>query len=93
MKRNEFENLLKSLAESWSRRDYNSAAKFFDEEVHYGDPLRYSFSNRHNFRHFLKQMKAMNKKQNGTLLFSMNRFRLVQQSIHMKAPIAIMEWF
>lgn len=73
MKRNEFENLLKSLADAWSRRDYNSAANFFDEEVHYGDPLRYSFSNRMQLQAFFEAE--------------------AQQSIHMKARIAIMVWF
>jgi hypothetical protein len=54
MNRNEFENLLQSLADAWSRRDYNSAANFFDEEVHYGDPLRYSFSNRMQLQVFFE---------------------------------------
>jgi SnoaL-like domain len=54
MNRNEFENLLQSLADAWSRRDYNFAANFFDEEVHYGDPLRYSFSNRMQLQVFFE---------------------------------------
>ena len=54
MNRNEFENILKSLADAWSRRDYNSAANFFAEDVRYGDPLRYSFANRDQLRAFFE---------------------------------------
>jgi hypothetical protein len=54
MNRNEFENLLKSLADAWSRRDYNSAASFFAEDVRYGDPLRYSFGNRAQLQAFFE---------------------------------------
>jgi ketosteroid isomerase-like protein len=54
MNRNEFENLLQSLADAWSRRDYNSAAKFFAEDVRYGDPLRYSFANRAQLQAFFE---------------------------------------
>jgi hypothetical protein len=54
MNRNEFEILLKSLAESWARRDYTSAANFFAEDIRYGDPTRYSFANRTQLQEFFE---------------------------------------
>jgi ketosteroid isomerase-like protein len=54
MNRNEFEILLKSLADAWSRRDYDFAAKCFAEDIRYGDPLRYSFSNRTQLQKFFE---------------------------------------
>jgi SnoaL-like domain len=46
MKKNEFNEMLKSLADAWKQRDYQSAANFFDTNVRYGDPLRYSWTDR-----------------------------------------------
>ena len=62
MKRNEFENLLRSLADAWSRRDYNAAAKVFAEDVRYGDPLRYSFSNRDQLQAFFEADEGYDQK-------------------------------
>jgi hypothetical protein len=44
MTKTEFRDLLHSLADAWSRRDYAAAAGFFAEDVRYGDPTRYSFN-------------------------------------------------
>jgi len=62
MNRNEFEILLKSLADAWSRRDYSSAAKFFTEDIRYGDPTRYSFSNRMQLQEFFEADEGYDQK-------------------------------
>jgi SnoaL-like domain len=54
MKRNEFGNMLQSLADAWTRRDYESAASFFTENIEYVDPLRYSFRSRGELRTFFE---------------------------------------
>ncbi len=54
MTRSEFRNLLHSLAEAWTRRDYATAADFFAEDVRYGDPTRYSFNGRAELRAFFE---------------------------------------
>ena len=46
MTKNDFHNLLHSLADAWSRRDYATAASFFAQDVRYGDPTRYFFNGR-----------------------------------------------
>jgi len=50
----EFKDLLYSLADAWSRRDYATAANFFAEDVRYGDPTRYSFNGRAELRAFFE---------------------------------------
>jgi hypothetical protein len=62
MNRNDFELLLKSLADAWSRRDYSSAANFFAEDIRYGDPLRYSFSNRTHLQEFFEADEGYDQK-------------------------------
>src|SRR5262245_47684821 len=54
MNKAELEALLKSLAEAWTRRDYKTAASFFAEDIHYSDPLRYTFSNRMQLQAFFE---------------------------------------
>jgi hypothetical protein len=54
MTQTEFRNLLQSLADAWSRRDYATAADFFAEDVRYGDPTRYSFNGRAELRAFFE---------------------------------------
>ncbi len=54
MKQNEFANLLNSLADAWSRRDYSVAANAFADDIRYGDPLRYSFSSRKQLQAFFE---------------------------------------
>lgn len=46
MNKTEFRNMLHSLSDAWKKQDYKSAASMFAEDVHYADPLRYSFQNR-----------------------------------------------
>jgi hypothetical protein len=62
MNRNEFEHILKSLADAWSRRDYKSAAAFFAEDICYRDPLRYSFSNRMQLQAFFEADEGYDQK-------------------------------
>lgn len=62
MNKNEFENLLKSLAEAWTRKDYSSAANFFAEDIRYGDPLRYSFSGRKQLQAFFEADEGYDQK-------------------------------
>jgi len=54
MTKSEFRNLLQSLADAWSRREYASAAEAFAEDVRYGDPTRYSFQGRDELRAFFE---------------------------------------
>ena len=54
MSKTEFRNLLHSLANAWSRRDYATAADFFAEDVRYGDPTRYAFNGRTELRAFFE---------------------------------------
>jgi SnoaL-like protein len=54
MTKTEFRDLLASLADAWSRRDYAAAAAAFAEDVRYGDPTRYSFSGRAELRAFFE---------------------------------------
>ena len=54
MTKTELRNLLDSLAEAWSRRDYATAADAFAEDVRYGDPTRYSFNGRTELRAFFE---------------------------------------
>jgi hypothetical protein len=46
MTKHDFARLIDHLVDSWSRRDYSAAASMFAENVHYTDPLRYTFRNR-----------------------------------------------
>jgi hypothetical protein len=50
----EFRQLLDRLAGGWARRDYAAVAREFCEEVRYGDPIRYSFGNRHDLQEFFE---------------------------------------
>jgi ketosteroid isomerase-like protein len=54
MTKTQFRDLLHSLADAWSRRDYAAAAGAFAEDVKYGDPLRYSFNGRAELRAFFE---------------------------------------
>ena len=54
MTKAEFSDLLQSLADAWSRRDYAAAASAFAEDVRYGDPTRYSFHGRDELRIFFE---------------------------------------
>ena len=45
MTRAGFVEMLGSMAEAWTARDYEKAIRFFAPDVRYADPLRYSFSN------------------------------------------------
>jgi hypothetical protein len=45
MTRNEFADMLQTLARAWTARDYEKAIGFFADNIRYGDPLHYSFSN------------------------------------------------
>jgi hypothetical protein len=54
MTRKEFRDLLHSLADAWSRRDYATARSVFAEDVRYGDPMRYSFNGRGELRAFFE---------------------------------------
>jgi len=39
---NDFEELLRSLAAGWTRRDYEAVASHFADDVFYSDPLNYT---------------------------------------------------
>ena len=51
---NEFRALLEDLADAWRTRDYKRAALAFTEDVHYGDPTRYSLQGRDALRGFFE---------------------------------------
>ena len=51
---NEFRVLLDDLADAWHVRDYKRASLAFAEDVHYGDPLRYSLAGRDALRGFFE---------------------------------------
>jgi len=51
---NEFRGLLNDLADAWHKRDYRRAADAFAEDVHYGDPTRYSLQGRDALRGFFE---------------------------------------
>lgn len=46
MTRDKFEELLASLAENWTNRNYEAVAVNFAEDVFYSDSLNYTFFNR-----------------------------------------------
>jgi hypothetical protein len=46
MTKHEFASMLQALAEAWTRRDHQTAARFFTPGVQYADPLRYTISGR-----------------------------------------------
>jgi ribosomal-protein-serine acetyltransferase len=50
----EFRALLERLAAAWRARDYATAAACFAADVHYHDPLRYSFTGREALRAFFE---------------------------------------
>jgi hypothetical protein len=52
--RTEFKEMLSSIADAWSRRDYTAAAGFFADDIHYGDPLRYTLTNRTDLQAFFE---------------------------------------
>lgn len=52
MNKLEFREMLCSLADAWTRRDYEKAASFFADDVRYADPLNYSFANREDLKKF-----------------------------------------
>jgi hypothetical protein len=54
MTKSEFTRLLHHLVDTWSRRDYSSTAGVFAEDVHYTDPLRYSFRSRSELLKFFE---------------------------------------
>jgi hypothetical protein len=54
MTKTEFRDLLETLADLWSRRDYATAARAFAEDVRYADPVRYSFSSRAELQAFFE---------------------------------------
>ncbi|MBI5625456.1 MAG: nuclear transport factor 2 family protein [Elusimicrobia bacterium] len=50
----EFRDVLDRLATGWAKRDYGDAVKAFADNVHYADPLRYSFADRTSLRAFFE---------------------------------------
>ena len=46
MTKPEFVEIIRSLGQAWTRRDYDTAAGFFTEDVHYSDPVRYTMTSR-----------------------------------------------
>jgi SnoaL-like domain len=58
----QFREMLQDLANSWSRRDYGSAAAFFTEDVRYGDPVRYSFQGRDQLQAFFEADEGYDQK-------------------------------
>jgi hypothetical protein len=54
MTREGFASMLQTLGQAWTDRDYQQAINFFAVDVHYGDPLRYSFKNRTDLLRFFE---------------------------------------
>ncbi|HSE42510.1 MAG TPA: nuclear transport factor 2 family protein [Acidobacteriota bacterium] len=54
MTKSQFQELFTHLANTWSRRDYAATASVFAENVHYRDPLRYSFHSRAELQAFFE---------------------------------------
>ena len=54
MTRAEFAASLETLAQAWADKDYEKAASFFAEDVHYGDPTRYGFASRADLLRFFQ---------------------------------------
>jgi hypothetical protein len=54
MTKTEFQRMLESLADAWTRRDYERACEVFAADIHYADPLRYQFHNREELRKFFE---------------------------------------
>ncbi|MCX6116546.1 MAG: hypothetical protein NT027_03320 [Proteobacteria bacterium] len=52
MNRKEFSDLLNHIAQAWSRRDHSEVLKAFAPDVHYADPLRYSFKSKDELKEF-----------------------------------------
>ena len=46
MTRQEFEEMLQTLARGWAEKDYEKVASWFADDVRYLDPLRYRFGSR-----------------------------------------------
>jgi hypothetical protein len=46
MTKDEFKNMLDSLAADWAQRKNDKAAGFFASDIKYGDPTRYQFTRR-----------------------------------------------
>lgn len=46
MRRTDFVEMLEMISAAWVARDYETAARFFAENIAYADPLNYSFRNR-----------------------------------------------
>jgi SnoaL-like protein len=54
MTREGFTSLLQTLGQAWTDRDYDKAIGFFANDVHYGDPLRYSLNSRADLLRFFQ---------------------------------------
>ena len=50
----QFRTLLEGLADGWSRRDYETVAAAFAEDVHYADPMRYTIQGRARLLEFFR---------------------------------------
>ncbi|HJY87932.1 MAG TPA: hypothetical protein VKE24_13945 [Candidatus Acidoferrales bacterium] len=46
MTKQEFSEMLNTLAADWMQKNYRHAASFFSVDVKYGDPTRYQFNSR-----------------------------------------------
>jgi hypothetical protein len=54
MTRDEFQELLCSLADGWTHRRYGEVADRFADDIFYSDPQRYTFTNRDSLRRFFE---------------------------------------
>ncbi|HQU84898.1 MAG TPA: nuclear transport factor 2 family protein [Pyrinomonadaceae bacterium] len=54
MKKKEFKNMLETMAQAWSNRDYEKVSEYFAEKLFYSDSLNYSFKSKREILDFFK---------------------------------------